>query len=282
MRTTLKVLKWMGVVAVVGYATLCVALYTLQRQLVFPALGPHTTATTAGFPQAQEILVPTSDGEKLLAWYVAPKGDKPLVVYFHGNGDTLSWRADRDRLLVADGTGLLALSYRGYEGSSGSPSEAGFHLDADAAYAFAAARVPADRIVVWGHSLGTGVAVALAADRQVEALILEAPYTSLVDVASMRFPFVPMRLLIKDQFRSDSRIGRVTAPVLVLHGELDDTIPIQYGERLYDLVQAPKRFVRFPEGGHLDLDRYGALTAVRNFMTSLPVLTSGRTDLRGL
>lgn len=282
MRTTLKVLKWTGLAALVGYVTLCVGLYAVQRQLVFPPLGPHTTATIAGFPQAQEILVPTSDGEKLVAWYVAPKSDKPLVVYFHGNGDTLSWRADRDRLLVADGTGLLALSYRGYEGSSGSPSEAGLHLDADAAYAFAAARVPVDRIVVWGHSLGTGVAVGLAAERKVEALILEAPYTSLVDIASMRFPFLPMRLLLKDQFRSDSQIGRVTAPVLVLHGELDDTIPIQYGERLYDLVQAPKRFVRFPEGGHLDLDRYGALTVVRNFMTGLPIVTSGGTDLRGL
>jgi uncharacterized protein len=185
-------------------------------------------------------------------------------------------------VLVADGTGLLALSYRGYEGSTGSPSEIGLHLDADAAYAFAAARVPADRIVVWGHSLGTGVAVGLAAERPIEALILEAPYTSVVDVASMRFPYLPIRLLLKDQFRSDSRIGQVTAPVLMLHGALDDTIPIQYAERLYGLVRSPKRFVRFPEGGHIDLDNYGALTAVRNFIASLPVVTLQRNDLRGL
>jgi len=276
------VLKWTGAVALVGYAILCLGLYVEQRKLVFPELAPHTSATAAGLPQAQEVVVPTSDGEKLLAWYVAPKADKPLVVYFHGNGDTLSWRVDRDRLLVADGTGLLALSYRGYEGSTGSPSETGLHLDADAAWAFAAAQVPADRIVVWGHSLGTGVAVGLAADRRIEALILEAPYTSLVDVASMRFPYVPIRLLLKDQFRSDRRIGQVTAPVLVLHGALDDTIPIQYAERLYELVRSPKRFVRFAEGGHLDLDNYGALTAVRNFIASLPVVTSQRSNQRGL
>ena len=164
MRTTLRVLKWTGAVALGGYAILCLGLYVQQRKLVFPELAPHIPAAAAGFPEAQEVVVPTSDGEKLVAWYVAPKADKPLVVYFHGNGDTLSWRVDRDRLLVADGTGLLALSYRGYEGSTGSPSETGLHLDADAAWAFAAAQVPADRIVVWGHSLGTGVAVGLAAD----------------------------------------------------------------------------------------------------------------------
>jgi uncharacterized protein len=101
----------------------------------------------------------------------------------------------------------------------------GFHLDADAAYEFAASRVPIDPIVLWGHSLGTGVAVELAAERKVKTLILEPPYTSVADIAAMRYPFVPIRLLLKDQFRSDLRIDQVTAPVLMLHGELDDIIP---------------------------------------------------------
>jgi uncharacterized protein len=277
-----RLLKWTSVAAFIAYAVLCVGLYAAQRKLVFPPLGPHISAKAAGFPEAQEMLVPTSDGEKLIAWYVAPKGDKPLVVYFHGNGDTLSWRTNRDRLLVADGTGLLAISYRGFEGSSGNPSETGFHLDADAAYEFAASRVPSNSIVLWGHSLGTGVAVQLAAERRVKALILEAPYTSVADIAAMRYPFVPIRLLLKDQFRSDLRISHVTAPVLVLHGELDDIIPIQYGRRLYELAHNPKRFMSFPKGGHLDLDDHGALTAVREFVTHLPAATSQAIDLKGL
>jgi uncharacterized protein len=277
-----RLLKWTSVAAFIAYAVLCVGLYAAQRKLVFPPLGPHISAKAAGFPEAQEMLVPTSDGEKLIAWYVAPKGDKPLVVYFHGNGDTLSWRTNRDRLLVADGTGLLAISYRGFEGSSGNPSETGFHLDADAAYEFAASRVPSNSIVLWGHSLGTGVAVQLAAERRVKALILEAPYTSVADIAAMRYPFVPIRLLLKDQFRSDLRISHVTAPVLVLHGELDDIIPIQYGRRLYELAHNPKRFMSFPKGGHLDLDDHGALTAVREFVTHLPAAKSQTIDLKGL
>jgi len=280
MRMFLRILKWAGMTAVAGYAGVCLLLYAEQRKLVFPPLAMHTTAVAAGFPQAQEVVIPTSDGEKLVAWYVAPRGNKPLVLYFHGNGDTLSWRVDRDRDLVADGTGLLTVSYRGWEGSTGSASETGFHLDADAAYDFATARVSPDRIIVWGHSLGTGVAVRLAAERRVKALVLEAPYTSVADIAAMNYPYVPIRLLLTDQFHSDLRIGQVTAPVLVLHGERDDTIPIGFGERLYDLIQAPKQFVRFPEGGHIDLDDHGAMAAVREFVAHLP--TAEEVDISGL
>jgi fermentation-respiration switch protein FrsA (DUF1100 family) len=269
-----RVFKWTGAVALVGYAGVCVALYAVQRTLVFPQLAPHVAAAAAGFPEAQEVTLRTADGERLIAWYVAPRQDKPMFVYFHGNGDTLNWRVDRDRKLVADGTGLLAVSYRGYEGSTGSPSEAGLMLDAEAAYDFAAARVAPQHILAWGHSLGTGVAVGLAASRQIGGLILEAPYTSIPDVASLGYPLLPMSWLLKDQFHSDRRIGQVSAPVLVLHGGSDETIPISFGERLYGLIRAPKRFVRFPEGGHLNLDDYGALAAVKEFVSGLAGVTA--------
>jgi len=168
--------------------------------------------------------------------------------------------------MTSDGTGLVALSYRGYAGSSGRPSESGLLLDADAAYAFAPARYSADRMVVWGFSLGSGVAVALAAERPVWKLILEAPYTSVADLAPLRFPIVPARWLIWDPFRSDLRIGRVTAPLLIMHGERDPTIPIRSGERLFTLAHEPKQFVRFPEGGHNNLDNYGAIETARQFI----------------
>ncbi len=118
------------------------------------------------------------------------------------------------------------------------------------------ARYRADRIVVWGFSLGSGVAVALAADQPIGRLVLEAPYTSVADVASSVFWFVPVRLLMRDQFRSDVRIARVRVPLLVMHGARDPTIPITFGERLFALAHEPKQFVRFPEGGHNDLDQF--------------------------
>ncbi len=120
--------------------------------------------------------------------------------------------------------------------------------------------------MAWGESLGTGVAVALAAEKPVTHLILDAPYTSTVDVAADLYWFLPVRLLMKDQFRSDERIKRVTAPVLILHGEADDIIPIRYGERLLAMVPGKKRMVRYPEGWHVDLDRHGAMDAALKFL----------------
>ena len=119
-------------------------------------------------------------------------------------------------------------------------------------------------IVLWGESLGTGVAVALAAEKDVAAVILEAPFTSTADVAFAAYPFVPVRLLMKDQFRSDERIGKVTAPVLVMHGARDRIVPFRLGEQLFAAANEPKQFVRFADGGHEDLDRYDHLAAARS------------------
>jgi fermentation-respiration switch protein FrsA (DUF1100 family) len=125
--------------------------------------------------------------------------------------------------------------------------------------------------VLWGHSLGTGVAVALAAAaaaaHPVGKLILEAPFTSTVDLALRLFPLVPVRWLMLDQFRSDERIAQVTVPLLVLHGERDVVVPIRFGERLFALAHEPKRFVRYPAGGHDDLDVFGAGEEARRFIT---------------
>jgi uncharacterized protein len=141
-------------------------------------------------------------------------------------------------------------------------------LDAAAAYEFATTRYKPDQIVVWGFSLGTGVAVALAADRPAGKLILEAPYTSIADVASLLplFRLVPVRWLVRDQFRSDQRIARFTVPLLVMHGSRDPVIPIALGERLFALARQPKQFARFDGGGHDDLGNYGALETAHRFI----------------
>lgn len=263
-------LKWVGLAVILVYPGLVLVLYLMQRSLLYVPAATRLLPAEAGLPQAREVVLDTSDGERLIAWYVPPSDAKPLIIYLHGNAEILAWRVERHLELIADGTGLLALSYRGYAGSTGSPTEEGLHRDADAAHAFAAARMPPERIVAWGHSLGTGVAVRLAAKHRIGKLILEAPYTSTADIAAMRFPFVPVRLLMKDQFRSDLRIGRVTAPVLVMHGVCDGVIPIAFGERLFALVRSPKRFVRFAGAGHADLDDFGALAAVRDFLDNPP------------
>ena len=189
-----------------------------------------------------------------------------MVLYFHGNGGALRYRVDRFRALTTLGDGLVALSYRGYGGSSGSPSESGLIEDAKAAYDFATARYPAERIILWGESLGTGVAIAIAAERPVARLVLEAPFSSAVDIAAGAYPFVPVRWLMKDQFRSDLRVAQVKAPILVLHGDRDDVVPIASGERLFSLITGPKRFLRIAGGGHENLGGFGVIEAARKFV----------------
>jgi uncharacterized protein len=259
-------LKWALIAMIVGYGGLAAVMFFAQRALMYFPETIRIAPAEAGLPQAAELVLDTADGEHVIAWHVPPRGDHPVVLYFHGNGGSLRYRAQRFRDIVADGTGLLALSYRGFGGSSGKPTEAGLIADSQAAYDNAVSRYGPSRLVLWGESLGTGVAVALAAERPVGGVILEAPFTSAADVGQSAYPFVPVRLLMHDQFRSSERIGRVTAPVLVLHGERDEVIPIAFGERLYALVTAPKRFVRFPAGHHSDLDAYGAIAAVRQFL----------------
>jgi fermentation-respiration switch protein FrsA (DUF1100 family) len=263
----MTILKWFVALALAGYLCGVVALFLLQRSFIFP-IPPvgRTSPAAAGFPEAEEHVLTTSDGEKVIVWHVPAKPGRPVVLFFHGNGDFLAGRVGRFRGVTADGTGLVALSYRGYAGSSGKPSEQGLLQDAAAAYAFTAARYQDDRIVVWGFSLGTGVAVAVAADHPVGKLILEAPYTSVADIVASMFRVVPVRWLLRDQFRSDERIARVTAPLLIMHGEKDPAISIRFGERLFALAHEPKQFVRFPEGGHENLDNYGAIETARHFM----------------
>ena len=263
-------LKGWIVVAVLGYGALLALMYLFQRSLMYFPDATRYAPAASGLPQAEEVRLTSADGERLIAWHVPPRGPKPVVLYFQGNAGASNLRADRFTWLTADGTGLLALSYRGYGGSSGTPSEEGLIRDALAAYDFAAARYPARRIVLWGESLGTAVALALAAERSVGGVMLDAPFSSAADVGASAYPFVPVRWFMKDPFRSDLRIAKISAPLLVLHGERDRVIPIRFGERLFALAREPKRMVRFPNGEHADLDSHGAVQAVKEFLAGLP------------
>src|SRR6476661_4439289 len=260
----MAVLKWLLIVVSVGYVGGLAALFLLQRSVLFPI--PQVFRVAPAAAQAEEHVLTTADGEKVIVWHVPAEPGHPVILYFHGNGDFLAGFFGRFREFIADGTGIVALSYRGYAGSSGLPSEQGLLQDAAAAYAFTTARYSADKIVVWGFSLGTGVAVALAAEQPVGRLILEAPYTSIADVAASAFPIFPVRLVLKDSFHSDQRIAQVRAPLLFMHGVRDPTIPIAFAERLFALANEPKKFVRFEHGGHNDLDDFGASATARQFI----------------
>jgi len=252
------------------YGGLVALAYFGQRALMYFPDTLRTAPADAGFPAAEEILLDSGSDARVVIWHVPPEADKPVFLYFHGNAGALNLRAARFRALTADGSGLVALSYRGYGGSTGKPSEAGLLADADAAYAFAAARYGPERIVLWGESIGSAVATALAEKRIMRALILETPFTSAADLGAAVYPFLPVRLLMKDQFRSDLRIKNVKAPILILHGLRDRVVPFAMAQQLFALAPEPKRFVSFDKGGHETLDAHGAQDAARKFLRDFP------------
>ncbi|MGB7041066.1 MAG: alpha/beta hydrolase [Xanthobacteraceae bacterium] len=262
----MTVLGWIAAIAFVFYVALAATVYFAQRSLMYFPDTAHVTPADAGLPEANEVPLTAADGTQIHVWHVAPRDNKPVIIYFHGNGGSLPGRVDRFRRLIKDGIGLVGVEYRGYGGSGGTPTEQGLIADAQAAYAFAAARYPVSQIVVWGESLGSGVAVALAAEKPVVRVILEAPFTSTEAVGARHYWYLPVRLLMKDQFRSDERIGKVTAPLMIMHGVLDRTVPYAMGEQIFELANRPKHIVRFLDGGHEDLDSHGALDAVARFL----------------
>ena len=278
----MTVLGWVAAIAFVLYVVFAATVYFSQRSLMYFPDTAHVTPAAAGLPEAEEVPLTAADGTHIHVWHVPPRDNKPVIIFFHGNGGSLAGEVDRFRRLIKDGIGLVALEYRGYGGSEGSPTEAGLIEDAEAAYAFARARYPVQQIVVWGGSLGSGVAVALAAEKPVGRVILEAPFTSTEAVGARHYWYLPVRLLMKDQFRSDERIGKVTAPLMIMHGVLDRTVPYAMGEEMFELANKPKHIVRFLDGGHEDLDsprrarRRGAVSRRRFGLGQIKVKTSDR------
>jgi fermentation-respiration switch protein FrsA (DUF1100 family) len=260
------VLPFLGF-AVAGYAALVAGLYLFQRQLLYHP--DRTRPELFGLERlgVREIALSTGDGLSLLSWYLpAPRG-RPVIVYFHGNGGHIGYRAERLARFSHEGYGVLLAEYRGYGGNPGAPSEAGFYTDGRAALAFLDREgVTPNRLVLYGESLGSGVAVSLAVEHKIAALVLEAPFTSVAEVAQCHFRYVPASRMVIDRFDSLSRIGGVKAPLLVLHGERDRVVPIRFGRALLDAAPEPKEGWFAPEGGHENLARYGSLDAIIAFI----------------
>lgn len=230
-------------------------LYVQQRQLIYHPgrdIAPPTAYGLSGFTE----YFTGADGAKLQLWVHPAQEGFPTIVYFHGNASHLGNRSDKLAALAARGFGIVGLSYRGYGKSDGTPSEAGLFEDARATLAFAQQElgVPLSRIALYGESLGSGVAVRMASEHDVAMLVLEAPYTSVASRAAEMYPYVPVKLLLKDHFDSLSHIAQVRCPLLIFHGELDDTIPVAHGRTLLGAAPEPKQGFFFPQVGHNDFD----------------------------
>jgi uncharacterized protein len=251
------------------YLTICAAAYFGNRMFMYFPDQTRILPAEAGLNGVEEIEFTAADTTKLVAWYAPSRDGKPTILYFHGNAANAANRVPKIAMMLESGFGVFYLNNRGYGGSGGSPTEARNVADAIAAYdELKGLGVRADEIVACGESLGSGQAVGLAAKQPISSVVLEAPLTSTIDVARPIYFWLPLSLLITDQYNLEHGIGAVTAPLLILHGEQDEVIPVEMGRRVFRAANKPKRIETFPQGRHNDLFDHGAWEKMRDFLLS--------------
>lgn len=268
-----SVLRLVGAAAI-GYLALVAIMYAAQRRLLYVPDRAPPSPIAAGLPEMAEERLVAADGVALGAWWRPPPEGRGVVVYLHGNAGNLASLTAKLRPYLDWGLGVLAIDWRGYGKSEGSPTEDGLYADGRAALDFLAAKgIGPDRVALHGESLGSGVATQLATERPVAALILEAPYTSVAEAAQRHYPYLPARWLVKDRFDSLSRIAGIRAPILIVHGEADDTIPVDHGKRLLAAAGGKAKGVFLPGANHVDLFERGVFRDIQAFLAPLMVTT---------
>ncbi|MCE3233611.1 MAG: hypothetical protein K0R98_1868 [Rickettsiaceae bacterium] len=254
--------KWltMGIttfilLALVLYAGINAYLYVFQRNLLYHPVKEMAGPATYGVADTEKIDLTTSDNVKIVAWYKKTKFGKPVMLYLHGNAGNLSDRAEKLKAFLAKDMGMLAVSWRGFGGSDGSPTEEGLYNDARAAIKYLSDNgIKPENIFFYGESLGSGVAVQMATEFEVRAMVLEAPYTSISSRAAELYPYIAVKLLLKDHFSSIEKIGKVHTPVMIFHGYLDNVMPVTHGRRMLEAANEPKEARIFDHTGHTDFN----------------------------
>jgi dipeptidyl aminopeptidase/acylaminoacyl peptidase len=277
--TVRRILVGIFAVLLLAYGAAIVWLMTQETRLVFQAGQPLGPARPA-FPYEQ-VNLPRDDGARQFAWVMkAADANAPWVLFLHGNDATIASRPNIAHYtrLHAVGTHVFAPEYRGFGGLDGIPTERGLIADARVAYDYLRTRliVAPEQIVIYGWSLGSAVAVALAAEVPSAAVILEGAPASIVAIGQQRYPLFPIRMVIRNPFESIKRIDRVRAPILFLHSPEDVVVPIGEGRRLYEAAPAPKTFVEV-RGGHVhasEVDANAFFAAVERFLMTHHILPS--------
>jgi len=238
------------------YVTILVIMTVFQRNFLYHPDTNIGAPEQYGLTGFSEQILKTSDDVTIQTWYKPAQPNVPTVVYFHGNALHMGNRAGIYSAFANKGFGVLAVSYRGYGKSEGKPTERGLYKDARRSIKFLTdtQQIPNDKIILYGESLGTGVAVQMATEQNFAALVLQAPYTSVVNRAAEIYWFFPVHFIMNDKFDSIGKIGSVKSPVLIFHGELDATIPIHHGKTILAAAHEPKKGIFFPDVEHNNFD----------------------------
>lgn len=255
----------------VAYVIVAILLFVFQRNLLYFPDGVRPTPAAFGVADMRPVELHTADGIALLAWWKPPASpNSPVMVFFHGNAGHIGYRGHKVRPYLDRGWGVLLVAWRGYSGNGGAPSETGLYEDGRAALRYLAGEgISPSRLVLYGESLGSGVAVQMATEGPAAAVVLEAPFSSIAEVAQARFPVFPARLLLRDRFDSIGKIARIRAPLLVVHGKRDEVIPLRFGRRLFEAAVEPKAARFLDRAGHNDLYQHGGQNFVVQFVEKI-------------
>lgn len=255
------------ILAAAVYLAVLAGMYVFQRRLLY-----HPDRQAPSVPAAmQEVWFTTADGVRLNGWFKKPDGQTLTLLFLHGNAGNLDMIADKISAYGNAGFGVLAFDWRGYGKSDGEPSEEGLYADGRAALAFLSREgVETDRVALHGESLGSGVATKLASETSVAGVVLEAPFISVAEAAQVHYPYLPAKWLVKDRFDSLSRIANVQAPILILHGEADRTVPVEHGRMLLKAAGGRAQGLFYPGAGHMGCFDLGGREAAIGFLRDLP------------
>lgn len=249
----MRMLFSLSIMAAIAYAALAALIFFAQSSLVYyPESGRNIIETPDDRGLGYEsVEIATPDGESLHGWFIPAPAAAGTVLFFHGNAGNISHRMDYLLMFHRLGYNTLIFDYRGYGQSSGSPSESGTYLDAQAAWRYLTEKkeIPSTRVVLFGESLGGAVAAWLAAREKPALLVLASVFTSIPDMAAKIYPFLPVRLLSRFEYSTIDYLRTVACPVLVAHSPQDDIVPFTHGEALYQAAPEPKQFLRL-QGGH--------------------------------
>jgi hypothetical protein len=264
--------NFLGSVLLIGgmlYGTFCAYVFFMQAKLIYYPNMPSRELTTSPRDiglDYESVTITTSDRIKLHGWFVPAQQERGVLLFFHGNAGNISHRLDSLQIFNDLGLSSLIIDYRGYGQSQGKVTEQGTYLDAEAAWHYLTRerKIPADKIVVLGQSLGGAIAAYLAARQGPGALILESTFTSIPDMGAHLYPILPVRLLSRFRYDTRESLSSVTCPVLVIHSPDDEIIPFVNGSKLFEAAKEPKSFLEI-QGGHNE----GFLTSGKLYVDGL-------------
>lgn len=240
------------IIIIVGIFGLGIGIFLIfQSNYIYHPVRQMAAAPDSVGLQFESVSLETGDGLKLFGWFIPCENARAVVLFCHGNGGNISGRLDSIEFLHRLGLDTFIFDYRGYGQSEGKPSELGTYRDVEAAWRYLVEerKIQPDRIIVFGRSLGGPIAAWLAGSHTPGALIIESTFTSVPDVAAMRHPYLPARLLMRFKYTTAEYLSNVNCPVLIIHSRDDEMIPYECGEQLFEIAKEPKKFLEIT-GAH--------------------------------